>query len=110
MELINNSEDVWGPIGLNDWENILFIKNRIATEEDVKLGRAVFYIESVDHTPIDIQIPSLAYQVDKETGEKKLVIVIQAETTGEEEVVGIRYFEGGNGVCMLHELEFTQDY
>jgi hypothetical protein len=52
----------------------------------------------------------LAYQLVEETGEKKLVIMIQAETTGEEKVVGVRYFEGGNGVCMLHELEFTQEY
>jgi hypothetical protein len=85
-------------------------KNRIATEEDVKLGRAVFYIDEGDeivHQPLNIQIPSLANHTDKETGEKNLVVVIQAERTDEQEVVGLRYFEGGNGVCLLFELEFV---
>jgi hypothetical protein len=106
-----NSDDLWGPIKFDNWEETNFIKGKTATEEDVKSGNAVFYIEKeehVDQQPLDIQIPSLAYQLDEETGEKKLVVIIQAEKAGDQELVGIRYFEGGNGVCMSHELEFIE--
>jgi hypothetical protein len=111
MAMGDNSDDLWGPIKLDDWEKVLFIKDRIATEEDVKSGRAVFYVKNDEvneyHQPIDIEIPSLAYHVD-ETGERKMVVMIQTETTGEQELAGIRFFEGGNGVCMLDELEFIK--
>jgi hypothetical protein len=110
--MVNNSDDLWGPVSLDNWEDVLFIKGRVATEEDVKLGRAVFYINNekskTDHGPIDIQIPSLAHHIDQETGERTLVVVIQAEKANEQEVVGLRYFEGGNGACLLFELEFVQ--
>ena len=111
MATANNSDDLWGAVSLDNWEDVLFIKDRIATEEDVKLGRAVFYLENegtgTEHQALDIQIPSLAHQIDQETKEKKLVIVIQAEKADEQEVIGLRYFEGGNAVCLLFELEFV---
>ena len=111
MVTANSSDDLWGVVSLDTWEDVLFIKDRIATEEDVKLGRAVFYIENegtgTEHQALDIQIPSLAHHIDQDTGEKKLVIVIQAEKTDEQQVIGLRYLEGGNAVCLLFELEFV---
>lgn len=107
----NDLDNLWGPISPDSWRTISFIKNQIATEEDVKLGKAVFYIDDqeLEHFPIDIEIPKLAYQINQETGEKILSVVIQAEKIGEEEIVGLRYFDGGNGVCALFELEFVNE-
>lgn len=113
MEEIENREDLWGPIDIDEWEQTPYLKDRVATEEDVKAGIAVFYIDSkgvdINHTPLSIKIPSLAYHVDQETSEKTLVVVVQGEQTNEEEVVGLRYLEGGNGVCLLWELEFLEE-
>lgn len=77
----HNSNELWGPIEPDNWKSVSFIKNQIATEEDVKVGKAVFYIDKqeLEHFPIDIEIPSLAYQIKEETGEKTLSILIQAE-------------------------------
>lgn len=76
----------------------------------MKLGKAVFYMDNpeLEHFPIDIEIPMLAYQIDRETREKTLSVVIQAEKVGKQELVGVRYFDGGNGVCALFEIEFIK--
>ena len=100
------SEELWGPISVNDFSKIPHISNRIAIEKDVQEGRAVFYVnDSADHFPIDMKIPVLAYQVDGETGVRTLAVIIQAERVEDEKIIGLRYLDGGNGVCMLSELE-----
>ena len=111
QDLNTNGNNLWGPIELADWHQTPHIRNQIATEQDVKDGRAVFYIdtEGKDHQTLDIKIPSVAYQIDNDTKERTLVIVIQGEKADEEEIVGVRYLEGGNGVCMLSELDFSED-
>jgi hypothetical protein len=106
MEKENN--DLWGPIEKEHWDKILFIKGRIATIDDVKSGCAVFYIENAEpHFPLDILLPSLANQVEEETGSKKQAVVVQAENVAKDKIIGLRYFEGGNAVCHLHEIEFV---
>ena len=105
------NDNLWGPVMLNNWQTVLYIKNKIATEQDVIDGKAVFYIGNCDgeHNALNIPIPSTAYHIDNETSEKKLVIVIQAEKANDQEVIGIRYFDGGNGICLLGELEFITE-
>ncbi len=110
QDISTNDNHLWGPLELVDWHKTPHIKNDIATEQDVKDGRAVFYIDKgKDHKILDIKIPSVAYQIDNKTKARTLVIVIQGEKVGKEEIVGIRYLDGGNGVCMLSELDFTED-
>ena len=105
------TENKFGPIELNDWKNIPFTKGRLATKEDIDLGKAVFQIDGKgqEHIPLEIEIPSLAYHIDQETNEKTKVVVIQGEQVGNEKVVGIRFLNGGDGVCMLFELEFISE-
>jgi hypothetical protein len=99
-------ENLWGEIDIDNWKQTPHIKNKIATEQDVKNGFAVFYIkESLgEHKPLEIPIPLLAYQKNDETDENILVVIIQGEKINNEEVVGVRYFTGGNGICKLAEL------
>ena len=105
------TDNKFGPIELNNWKEVPFTKGKIATQEDIDLGKAVFRLDSKGemHTPLEIEIPSLAYYVDQETKEKTKVVVIQGEQVGEQKIVGIRYLNGGDGACLLFELEFIPE-
>ncbi len=104
-------ENKFPPIELKDWKKVPFTKGTLATKEDIDLGKAIFQIDGngQEHIPVDIEIPSLAYHIDQETNEKTKVVVIQAEQVGTKTVVGIRYINGGDGVCLLFELEFISE-
>jgi hypothetical protein len=104
-------QNKWGQIDLANWLETPFIANRIAVEQDIIDGLAVFCVPEAigKHYPINIPLPSLAYQIDPDTKEKTLVVVIQAESTDEGGIVGVRYLEGGNGICDLNELELIQN-
>lgn len=102
---------LWGPIDLVVWRETPHKKDSVATEHDVEDGLAVFYInpEGKEHSVLDIKIPCLAYQIDEATNQRNIVIVIQGERIGEEEIVGVRYLSGGNGICALSELQILPD-
>jgi hypothetical protein len=99
-------------INLERWQNTPHIKGRIATDEDVQEGIAVFRIngKGLEHVPVDINLPALAYHSNDETDERTPVIVVQSERVGDQEVAGIRYLDGGEGACNLWELEFTDHF
>ncbi|MBK7582665.1 MAG: hypothetical protein IPI67_21015 [Myxococcales bacterium] len=82
---------------------------RVATEDDVRDGRAVFYVdgpcEPLTHPH---GLPALAVHTD-EAGAASLVVVIQLERTEQGDTVGARYLVGGNMVCMLPELRFVDE-
>ncbi|HSY40200.1 MAG TPA: hypothetical protein VLA79_11750 [Polyangia bacterium] len=83
----------------------------LATERDVEEGRAVFFLgnpRKVPAQPSTIRLPALALWPDSDGGSHRQVIVIQVEI-GRQEIAGIRFLEGGNGVCLLRELEFIDD-
>jgi hypothetical protein len=103
--------NLWGAVDLQNWKQTPHIKNKIATEQDVIDGRAVFFIENCDeeHKPLNINLPSIAFQIDEESNSKELVVIVQAEKVGEDEFVGVRYIEGGNGVCRLSEVELKEN-
>jgi len=84
------------------------MSGRVATEEDVKEGRAVFYIPSGSE-PYETELPLFALQIEEDTNEKVPCVVIQIEVTLEGTVVGVRYIEGGNGVGMASEFEFYSE-
>jgi hypothetical protein len=98
--------DHWGPIELTKWQELPCISGRPATEADIAEGRAVFAVPT-GSAASNIRLPFCAYQ-KLETGERVLVIAIQAEEAKGQTVVGVRYLEGGNGVCTLSELELVE--
>ena len=105
-------EDLWKPIPLKHWQQTPAINNRIANEQDVIKGNAVYFIEgnSLDHKPYKIKLPKLAYLTDYETKEKSLVVIIQIEELPEKGVVvGYRNITGGNGAGLLNEFEIIND-
>jgi hypothetical protein len=70
-------EDLWGPINREHWRSTPCITGRQATEQDVKDGRAVFYVNG-SAAPADFSLPVCGFQ-RMEDGTEQPVVVIQAE-------------------------------
>jgi len=94
--------DLWGAIPLAEWSKVPYIRGRVATEQDVEQGRAVFFVEGTS-TPVDMELPCRGVQrlVD---GVEQLVVVIQAEVTESGILYGVRPLDGGNGTCLDFEV------
>ena len=99
---------MWDAFDPNDWEAIPYITGRMATEEDVKAGIAVFYLPN-GGIACDADLPICAIHVDVETGERTPVVIIQAEQSGNLVSLGLRYIDGGNGICTFEEVELLQE-
>lgn len=110
-EAMEKAPPDFGPIELSDWESTPHVKGTLASQLDIDEGRAVFLIdpEGGEHKPLEIEIPSLAHITDEESNKQIKVVVIQGEKIGESSIVGIRYLSGGDGVCMLEELDFIDN-
>ena len=96
-------DSLWGPIDESAWASTLHVAGRAATEDDVSEGRAVFYIPG-GADPAELPVPICAIQ-HLESGERIRVVVVQAEHGPSGIILGVRPLSGGNGVCMLDEVE-----
>ena len=109
-------EDLWGPIAVASWRETPCVRGRAATEDDAKAGRAAFYLalsEGQESQPVDLDLPRCAVLHDDDEGDVP-VIVIQAEEGNNgsgavEALAGYRPLTGGNGVCMLYQLELLSE-
>jgi hypothetical protein len=99
------SDELWGPIEVSKWPEVPATKNRLADENDVREGRAVFY--QIGEAAVAIWpagLPALAVLTNEE-GRRIPVVVIQAERSPNgRTIAGARYFDGGNLVCTAEEL------
>ena len=86
------------------WRNTPVTSGRTATEIDVKAGRAGFHIPS-GSSPHQIVLPTCGFHRDVETGKVTPVVIIQAETAGDQTIFGARLLAGGNMVCTAEEVE-----
>lgn len=74
-----------------DLSTIKFVSNRLATEEDLAQGAAVFLMKPDNQNPgvpINIALPQYAIHTDERTGEKSNVVVIQAEEANNQQIFG----------------------
>ena len=101
-------DKLWGPIDMKSWKSTPCISGRVASETDVKEGRAAFYIEGERSTlkPIPLSLPACAVLHDEK--KETPIILIQAEETPKSKTIGFRFLGGGNGVCTLEELEILK--
>ncbi|HET7626115.1 MAG TPA: hypothetical protein VFM25_12700 [Verrucomicrobiae bacterium] len=100
--------DLWGPINADHWQETPCIRGRVAMEQDVKDGRAVFYIQNAEETgvvPVDIGLPHCA--TFTEDGQSIPVVIIQSEQA-DVHTVGYRPLRGGNGICTINEVELLE--
>ena len=96
-------DSLWGPVEKAFWASVPHVSGRPATETDVAQGRAVFYLPGGSE-PADLPVPCCAIQ-HLESDASQPVVVIQAERAPSGVVLGVRPLSGGNGVCMLSEVE-----
>ena len=102
-ECPKDCETLWTAIEMRGWRDTPCTLGRAAQEEDIREGRAVFYVNGPSE-PVDIALPHCALLHD-EDGQIVPVIVIQAESTSGGAVAGYRLLRGGNGICAPNELE-----
>jgi len=106
------NDTLWGPINPEHWNEIPYMIDKLATEKDVKEGRPTFFSENLDEIPArpsDIKIPVLAIWTVEDEMENQPVVIIQAEQSDLQCTVGVRFFSGGNGVCLLEDLELIEE-
>ena len=95
----SNREDLWGPVNRDVWRETPCIVGRAANEQDVRDGRAVFYVDG-PAGPVEVALPHCAL-FRQENGQKLPVIAIQAEShVAGQVLIGYRPLSGGNGICM----------
>jgi hypothetical protein len=84
----------------------------LATEADVREGRATFFLGNLDEVPAvpwSKVLPACAiFRGDGDVAPAP-VVVIQVEVGPRFTMVGYRPLSGGNGICMLDEVEFVVD-
>ena len=102
-----NIENKVESINKSEWANIGHVSGRIAVAEDMKAGNAVFYSPS-SNEPYDMQLPTLAFYHDLDSGEKTKVIVVQAEAGSNGVIIGARYPNGNELVGLLGDFEIIK--
>ncbi len=99
---------MWRKIELDNWREIPCITGKVATEEDINNGIAVFSIPS-GSKPYDVKLPLCAIQTDSETNKRVPCIAIQIEEADNGVFIGIRYLDGGNGVGTPEDIELYEE-
>jgi hypothetical protein len=99
------SVDLWGPISSEAWRATPCIVGRVATQDDIAGGLAVFAIETAKpHRAWTMALPQCGLE-RRSDGNIASVIVIQAEEFNGKVLYGVRYVAGGNDVCTRDEIE-----
>jgi hypothetical protein len=103
-------DSLWGKIAVENWRQTPCLRSRVAVEQDVKDGRAVFYQENaddIDAVHVDIDLPHCA--IVRADGANIPAIVIPSERADDKHYIGYRPISGGNGVCVLSEVELLSE-
>jgi hypothetical protein len=116
MDSETENPALWGPIAIASWRATPCIRGRVATETDVKDGKAIFYFDlskGQESSPFDLALPCCSI-LHGENEREIPVIVIQAETSISnanqvKNFAGYRLVAGGTGICLLHELELLDE-
>ena len=101
--------NLWDTVDVERWQGTPCLRGRVAVEQDVKDGRAVFYIrdaEEIGAVHADIGLPRCA--IFSEDGQSTPVVIIQSERLGDKHTVGYRPLSGGNGICTIAEVELLE--
>lgn len=107
-EALYGKLNMWDSFKPDNWNTLPHISGRVASEMDVKNGLAVFYIPEGSFV-LDAKLPTCVIQINEKTGERTPAVVIQAEQIGEQVYLGLRYLDGGNGICGLEEVEQLEE-
>jgi hypothetical protein len=115
-EAPTEKQNLWGPIALAHWRETPCIRGRVAIEDDVRVGRAVFYLdisEGQETHPVDLELPCPAILHSEDSADLPVIVIQVEEGIGHSgvanRIAGYRMLAGGNGICMIHELDLLQE-
>lgn len=91
------------PVKWPDLTTVPFVNGRVATEADMKSGRAVFYQKGPMVRAMKLTVPQYAW-LKGETGKRTAVVLVQAETNKNGDVLGLRDVDGHDYVATLGEV------
>ncbi len=98
-------------IDLDHWRDIPCLTDRVADEDDVRAGRAIFCLRPLENLSVryeDIGLPHCAIFTDE--GEHHFpVVVVQSERAGKFHYIGFRFLERGNGIGYRPEFELLNE-
>ncbi len=97
----------WGAIETSQWHQTPYLRGRVALEQDVQEGRAVFHLEDaheIGAAYVEIGLPRCGILLASGAP----VIIIQSEQVDEKHYVGYRGLSGGNGICLISELQLLE--
>ena len=103
------SNSFWGPIDISEWRDIPVITGKVATQQDVNNGLAVFFIpagleyKSSSLHPLNLPFPAIVIESNQ------AVFAVQCQDLDGDVFVGYRKISGGNGMCLLNQLEVLSD-
>jgi hypothetical protein len=89
-----------------DLKTVGHIKGRLATEEDIKAGNAVFVLQS-DADPLNIEVPQYALHLNKASKTETPGVIIQGEETAQgQKIIGFLPLGSSKFLAALfHEFE-----
>jgi hypothetical protein len=95
---------LWGSIDVNRWQQTACLCGRVADEQDVKDGRAVFYLHGDEPAAyVDIGLPHCAILLMD--GQYIPIVIIQSEIVDKKHYLGYRPMSGCNGICLFSEVQ-----
>jgi hypothetical protein len=95
-----------GRVDVERWQETPCLRGRVAVEQDVKDGRAAFYLGNADEigaVHVDIGLPNCA--IVRAEGTEIPAVIIQSERADHKHYIGYRPISGGNGLCLFSEVE-----
>jgi hypothetical protein len=105
------TSNLWGEFSPSAWQSVRFVAGRLATEDDVRAGCAVFYLGNAEQhggRPYLMTLPQCALW--KQSGDETAVpgVIVQAEAGDGQVLVGFRPLAGGNAIALLSEFELVE--
>ena len=104
------NDPLWGRVHVENWQQTPCLRGRVAVEQDVKDGRAVFYLGNADEigaVHVDIGLPHCA--IVRSAGAEFSAVVIQSERADDKHYIGYRPISGGSGLCVISEVELLSE-
>jgi hypothetical protein len=104
-------KDLWAPVEATNYKTVPFVSGRLATEEDVRSGAAVFFLQPPNEpktraVPHGLNLPAPA--IHKDGIIETPIVIIQAEFADNKVILGARPLKGGNMACLLSECELVE--
>ncbi|MEZ4926578.1 MAG: hypothetical protein R3A50_09895 [Saprospiraceae bacterium] len=99
-------------VDIANWNKVPVVNGRMPTKEDTKNGSSLILVDVEKYPnakPLDITMPKLARFYNEFTERFELIIVIQAFNIDNDNIVGFRYLNGGNGSARLNEVTFLNE-